>query len=157
MDKTNVFVLAALTLVLGLALGFLYHVANPITVHDVVKENVSVPVEKIVYVNQTISVDKNDALLAQAKSEYLDEINDDDSYLVCDGEQYDLDQVTFKDIKNLEVSTDTSNRKDTLTTISFDQPLKFSDSSVESKCYRTDAVSVVLHSDTRKDAELTIS
>jgi hypothetical protein len=123
------------------------------------KQIVSVPVEKLV--NQTVEKivvqDKSEVLLANALDEYKVELADDDDYLVCDSEQYDLDQVTFRDVKNLQVNVDTSDRKDTVTTVSFDQPLKFSDSSVESKCYRTDVVEVVFHSDSREDTEISIN
>jgi hypothetical protein len=148
-------VLIISSLLLG---GLVAFAAFPRTVTE--KVNVPGPVVKEV-VNQTVEKivvqDKSEVLLADAKSEYLAELKDDDDYLICDGEQYDLDQVTFRDVKDLQVSTDTSDRKDTVTTVSYEQPLKFSDKDVESKCYRTDLVEVVFHSDAREDTEIEIA
>lgn len=155
-NSTLITVLVIASLLLG---AFTAYAAFPRTVTETKTVNVEVPVEKVV--NQTVEKivvqDKSVELLANALDEYKAELNDHDSYLVCNSEQYDLDQVTFKDVKNLQINTDTSNRKDNVTTVSFDQPLKFSDSSVESKCYRTDSVEVVFHSDSRKDTEITIA
>lgn len=118
-----------------------------------------VPVEKIVVQNVTVEkvVDKLADLQASAVSEYKAELADDDDYLICDGEQYDLDQVVYKSVDNLQVSVDSSDKDDTVSVVSWEQDLKFSDKDVESKCYRTDAVSVEFHSDEDIDTEVIIA
>jgi len=127
------------------------------TVEKVVEKNVTVPVNVTQIQEKIVEVDKFANLVANATKEYKDELKDDDDYLICDSEQFDFDQIIFKSQENLNVNVDSSDDDDTITTVTFDQDLKFSDKDVESKCYRTDEVTVIFHSDKDEDTEVIIS
>lgn len=154
---TLAILISIITLIVGIAIGavgFSKEVEIP-GQNITTTEYVNVTVEKIV--NQTVIVDKFADSVALAKEEYKDELADDDDYLVCNGNQYDFDQVIFRKVNNLVMSVDTSDKDDTVTVISFDQELKFSDKDVDTKCYLTQAVKVTFHSDEDIDTEISIN
>lgn len=151
-------ILACLLLVAAVAFGAL---AFPKTVEKTVKVPFAVPSEpKVVKENVTVEkivyVDSDTAALNSSLSEYKAYLADADN-MTCDGVYYDLKDVVFGDVKNLAVSKDTSDRHDTLTTVSFDIKNKYSDGSDGHPCYKTDSVEVVLHSKANIDAEVSVN
>jgi hypothetical protein len=163
MENKSNFALIALIGILALLVGVLAGAAMFST--QTIKEvEVKVPVDKIVekIVNQTVTVevpvivDSFKALVANATKEYKNALDEEEN-LVCDEVQYDIDQVSFLKQEDLVVSVDNTDSDDTVTTVSFSERLKFKDSDVNEKGYRTDAVEVIFHSDTDKDTQVFIN
>lgn len=155
MDKITPVVLIVLALIVGAVFGsIVFPTEKTIVQEKIVTKEVKVPLE--VFVNETIVIDKFAELQAKAIIEYKNELSDDDDYLVADGNQYDLDQVTFRKFNDVTVSIDNSDKKDVVTTVTFSADLKFADKDVETKAYRTDDVVVVFHSDADEDTEVSI-
>ena len=156
MEKTNIYLLAGLTFLLGLFLALSFHVANPVVLHDVQNVTVTkeVPVEKIV--NVSVPFDSNANLVASAFDEYQAEVADKDSLQVINGVDYSVSELTFGDLKNVKVDKDTSNRKDNITTVSFDVKVIGTDKSDAHPSRATDSVVVVFHSKTSLDTEVSV-
>lgn len=156
MDKTNTWLLGILLFLLGAGIVLMYHLANPVVqekqvlVKDIQYVNLTNTVEKIV------SVDSNNETYADAFSEFESEISDNRSLKICDGDRYDFDQITYS-VDDKSIAVDDSNRRDTLTTVTFTADTKYSDKDVESKCYRDLDVEVVFHSNQNKDTEITVA
>lgn len=136
----------------------------PRTIAEEVVKTVEVPkeviVEKIVEVpiaceNEVVEVDTLTNKFADAKAEYLAEVEDEKELQYCNEERYDFEQITLKEVKEYTVNTDVS-RRDTATTVAFEAELKFVDKDTEEKCYRDDKVEVVFHSNPNKDTEISV-
>jgi len=159
MEKTN-WALWILVSVLALLVGGFIG-ATTLSTHTVetktVIQNSTCPTSEPVVLTNTVVVDKFADFTANATSDYKDALNDDDSNLVCDGSMYDFNQVSYVSQKNVVIGVDNTDKKDTKTTVYFDEKIKFSDKDVSEKCYRTDEVSVVYHSDTDKDTQVFIN
>lgn len=152
MKETAVMSFVVLALLLG---GLFTYVAFPRNV-EVPGETINNTIVEYVNTTNTVVVDKFADLAELAFAEYVAELEDDDDLLICGGEQYDFDQVDFRNKDDLTMSVDTSDEDDTITVITFKQKLKFSDKDVETKCYRTDLVTVTFHSDEDEDTEVSI-
>ena len=154
-DTTLNVALGALLLLLGLFGASLYFINHPVTTSVPVYNN-SV---QLVYVNNTVekvvNVSVDSSKLADAVAEYKAYLNDE-NYLTCDNESYDFSQVSFNSIKDVSTNVDTSNRYDTVTTVSFLSNLKYSDKDVSTKCYKQDNVSVEFHSKSSVDPVVTL-
>lgn len=115
-------------------------VEKEIVTQEVIKE---VPTEKIVTkeVTNEVEVFKPELLLDKAVDEFLDEFLDED--LICDGVEYDDDQVEIKDIDD-----DYSLRfDDDEQEANFHVKVKYLDNDVEKKCYNEYDVSVLYEED----------
>jgi hypothetical protein len=147
-------VVAILALIVGIFAGAVAFPTEKVVFQDKIVEK-QVAVEK--NVTNTVVVDKFAETLANATNEYKVLLKDNDNdELVCDDVEYDFDQISFLKQSNVAMSVDTSDKDDTVTTVTFDQKIKFSDKDVETKCYRTDSVTVVFHSDSDVDTEVSI-
>lgn len=158
-NKSLSYGLIAVALVLAAILGAGLHYA--VSPEKVIEKEVKVEVVKEVIKEvpgPTITVDKNQELLDAALDEYYAELDNDDDYLVCDGDEYAFREVSQKnDVKDSSVSVDKSNRRDTVTTVEFTIKNGFTDKSDDHVCYRTDEVVVEFHSNPNKDTEVSIN
>jgi hypothetical protein len=159
MEKQSTLALVALAVVALVLGGLVTYVAFPkievqtVTqtvevpkIVEVAKEVVKeVPVEKIVTVekNVTVEVPMNleKGYLQPAVDEFLDEVADEDDYLVCDGQEYDEDQVEVKKLYDA-YSVDVKDMADGEYSVSFKAKLKYLDADVEEKCTKTYEVTV---------------
>lgn len=120
-------------------------------VKEVVKE---VPKEVVKEVVKEVEVNSFDKWVASAFEEYKKELKDNTS---CGGEEYDFEQLSFKNRNNVAIVYNASDEDDVTTKVSFEQKLKFLDTDTNEKCYRTDNVEVVFHSDKDIETEVSIS
>lgn len=142
--------IAVVCLLLGVALGFGF--APNKTVEVPVEKLVEVPkiveVEKEVIreveVEKTVEITDLTSVRDDALNLFLEEeVDEDEDYLVCDGEEYDRDQVQVKRVDddfNVVVDEDSSE-------VFFEVKFKYLDKDVEEKCYNRYAVSVFQEED----------
>lgn len=156
-EHTNLWViLLACMLLVGVSLG---HSLWP---SQVVKE---VPVEKVVektvdkIVTETVTVTVDDqSKLDAALAEFEAEIADDKELRTVDGNRFSADEISVSELKEYSVETDSSNRRDTLTTVKFTVEMKYNSADDDDKAeYRTFDVEVVFHSNSKYDTEIEVS
>ena len=147
-DNKNIYwgIGLVLALIIGAIAGaYMFPTEKVVIREKEVKVNVPGPT---VYVEKESVSGPN--YVEDAVKAFLDRLENDDDYdsiLVCDGDRYDFDQVSVSKVYDdatvaySEVDTDDGdNVQKTVTTIKM--RLKFSDSDVEDKCYKTISVSV---------------
>jgi len=124
--------------VLGALVGYQVAPSEKVITNEVVKE---VPVETIVEKEVQVNVADTSMLLDDALKEFLKELKDND--LVCDGNEYDERQVEVSKILdgyNIYVDDDE-------TEVSFDVKMKYLDTDVDDKCYKTFSPVVLFEED----------
>lgn len=150
--------LVILAALLGVILGAVAFSTHSVETKEVVKE-VPTEVTKEIVVEKNVTVEKlvdtNQVTFDNAVKEYLSYL-DDENLLSCKDNDYSLSDLTLGDLKEKAIKVDTSNRRDTVTTVSFWVKNKFTDSSDSHPCYRTDSVTVVFHSKPSLDTEVTV-
>jgi len=171
MEKNNTWAIICLAVLTFLVGGLLTYAAFP---REVITEKlVDKPVitEKLVYVDKPVEVvktvevvkevakevpmDLEATFLEPAIKEFMTEVEDEDSYLVCDEEEYDFDDIAVKKIYDgYSVSIDDA--KDGEYTVSFTVKLKYLDGDVEEKCYNTFDVEVTYPKDNDDEPEVEI-
>lgn len=169
MEKQNTLALFALAICALLLGGIVTYVALPREVEVEVVKSVPVLTEKVVFVDKPVevikevevevekivSLDLEATYLDPAIEAFMDEVEDDDDLLVCDGEEYDFDSIAVKKIYDgYAVSVD--DKDDEEFSVSFTAKLKYLDSDVEEKCYRTFDVVVSYPTDDDDDVEVDV-
>ena len=127
----------------------------PIVTKEVVYVDVVKEVVKEVTVEKTVEMDLEATFLEPAIEKFLEEVEDEDEYLICGGEEYDFDSIAVKKIYdgyNVVIDDASDNEY----TVNFEAKLKYLDSDVEEKCYRTMDVSVSYPKDHDSDIEVDI-
>jgi hypothetical protein len=128
--------------------------AEPIVTEKIV--TVEVPVEVVKEVQVVKDLDLAATFLTPAKEEFMNEVADDDDYLVCGGEEYDVDNVKISKIYD-GYSVKVDDISDNEYTVAFKVKLKYLDADVEEKCYNTFDVEVVYPKDHDSDVDVEIA
>lgn len=96
-------------------------------------------------------------VLADAKEELLLEIANDRSLRVVDGDRFSVDEITLGVSKESSISVDSTNRRDTVTTVSFKIELKYNSLDDDNKAVYVDKdVVVKFHSNSNKETEVLV-
>ncbi len=135
---------AAILIVLAIVIsGILSYSLFPheITKTETVIKTVEVPKDVIVTKEVTVPLDASATYLQPAIDEFLssDEFED---MTICNGEEYDEEQIAIKAIKDWSVLFDDSDY-----TVNAEIKLKYLDKDVEEKCYSTLDIEVFYEED----------
>ena len=157
MDKTTKVLAFVLVAVVALLVGGIFtYWLFPQTITKEVTKEVQVPVDRIVYVNQTVKVpvevikevpvvttvtknvpmDFNATYLQPAEKDFMDKLVDDDSTMTCAGQVYDDSQIVISKVYD-DYSMKVTDAKLNEYEVAFRARVKYLDSDVQEKCTRT--------------------
>jgi hypothetical protein len=87
----------------------------------------TVPVEKVVEVIKEVPADLL-SLRAQAVEDFMDEVDDNDDLRICDGDEYDFDEITISKVSDeFKIISDEDESE-----VQFEIKLKFKESDLRS-------------------------
>lgn len=103
-----------------------------------------------------VPLDAKTTYLDAAVDDFLSEIEDKERLQSCGKEEYDADQIAIKKIYNdWAIAFGTDRNDEEQSAVDFTAKLKYLDSDVEEKCYKTCDVSVLYRID--KDPKVSVS